>query len=564
MFKFYLKFISYQKLRFLFLILLISFYWPLDFILSPYLNKIFVDKITIGYDFFRPLILLILVKFIFKVGEKIYTIYWSKFITKMQKDIREYLFTYTHQHSRSFFTKNLSGSITRLIFDAADKCWNSLDLFLTSTPLLINIVLTLYLTLRVNLSFGIIFLVWFIGHFAISLGLADKLIKYSQRHLTSFLELSGKVNDSLANNFLIHLFSAVNFEKKYIEKFQTIEQINKEKALKANVYLNALLNLLEIAVFIFSMLLLVHFKTKNRVTLGDFLLIYGLYNNFSTLLYSISTKIILSIQDSYSTKDALKTILSSYDINEGSNDLNFKEGKIEFKNVTFSYGKDKVLNNFNLVINPGERVGIIGSTGAGKSTIVSLLLREFDPIEGSILVDGQDIKDVTLKSLRSKISVVNQEPKCFNRTIAENISYSRNASIDEILTAAEKVQLHDFINALPNGCNFVIEESGNNLSFGERRKIELARAILDDAPILVFDELLSNIEFNDSIIQQYNKLMDSKTVLVLDSKVYSIMNLNKICVLENGQIVEEGSHQELLEKKGKYWKLLKKDFGVEG
>ncbi len=563
MFKFYLKFISYQKVRFLFLILLISFYWPLDFILSPYLNKIFVDKITIGHDFFRPLILLILVKVIFKIGEKIYNIYWAKFITKMQKDIREYLFIYTHQHSRAFFTRNLSGSITRLIFDAADKCWNSLDLFLTSTPLLINIILTFYLTLKVNLFFGIIFLVWFIGHFVISLSLADKLIKYSQKHLTSFLELSGKVNDSLANNFLIHLFSAVNFEKKYVEKFQNIEQTNKEKSLKANTYLNALLNLLEILVFIFSMGMLLYFKVKNRVTLGDFLLIYGLYNNFSVLLYSISTKIILSIQDSYSTKDALKTILSPYDINEGNEELSLIKGKIEFKNITFSYGKEKVLNNFNLVINPGERVGIIGSTGAGKSTIVSLLLREFDPLEGSIEIDGQDIKNVTLKSLRSKISVVNQEPKSFNRTIAENIAYSKKASIEDILKAAEKVQFHEFIKALPNGCDFIVEESGNNLSFGERRKIELARAILDNAPILVFDELLSNVEFNDSLMQQYNKLMDSKTVLVLDSKVYSIMNLDKICVIENGEIVEAGSHNELLEKKGKYWKLVKKDFGVE-
>ena len=236
--------------------------------------------------------------------------------------------------------------------------------------------------------------------------------------------------------------------------------------------------------------------------------------------------------------------------------LKIREGQIVFKNVSFSYtGGNPVLKNFNLNIASGERVGLVGSSGAGKSTITKLLLRFADTVEGSILIDGQDIKNITQNELRSVISYVPQESILFHRTIRENISYSKpNATDEEIIAVAKKAHADEFVSKLPHGYDTLVGERGVKLSGGERQRIAIARAMLKDSPILVLDEATSSLDsISESYIQEaFGELMKGKTTIVIAHRLSTIQKMDRIIVLDRGQILEEGTHQELLKKDGLY------------
>ena len=239
--------------------------------------------------------------------------------------------------------------------------------------------------------------------------------------------------------------------------------------------------------------------------------------------------------------------------------LEMKEGNIEFKNVSFTYkGGISVLQDFNLIIKPGERIGLVGHSGAGKSTITKLLLRFADALEGSIVIDNQDIKNVTQNDLRKVISYVPQEPILFHRSIKENIAYSKpDATKEEIIEVAKKAHAHEFIEKLPQGYDTLVGERGIKLSGGERQRVAIARAMLKDSPILMLDEATSSL---DSISEHYiqdafNELMKGKTTIVIAHRLSTIQKMDRIIVLDKGKIVEQGTHKELLELNGSYAEL---------
>ncbi|MEK9182475.1 MAG: ATP-binding cassette domain-containing protein, partial [Patescibacteria group bacterium] len=236
--------------------------------------------------------------------------------------------------------------------------------------------------------------------------------------------------------------------------------------------------------------------------------------------------------------------------------LRIHEGRVVFKDVSFAYkGGNSVLQNFNLNITPGERIGLVGRSGAGKSTITKLLLRFVDISEGDILIDGQNIKNVTQNDLRSVISFVPQESILFHRTIRENIAYSRlEATNEEVENIAKKSFAHDFIIKFPKGYDTLVGERGIKLSGGERQRIAIARAMLKNSPILVLDEATSSL---DSVSEKYiqdgfEELMKGKTTIVIAHRLSTISKMDKIVVLENGNIAEMGSHRELLDRGGVY------------
>ena len=250
--------------------------------------------------------------------------------------------------------------------------------------------------------------------------------------------------------------------------------------------------------------------------------------------------------------------------------LQVERGEIRFENVEFHYGRDSgVIDNFNLTVKPGERVGLVGRSGAGKSTLVNLLLRFYDIEGGRILIDGQDIRDVTQESLRAEIGMVTQDTSLLHRSVRDNIRYGRpGASEEEIIAAARRAEAHDFIVGLKDyngrtGYDAHVGERGVKLSGGQRQRVAIARLILKDAPILVLDEATSALdsEVEAAIQESLYGLMEGRTVIAIAHRLSTIAVLDRLVVVDDGRIIETGTHQELLARNGLYAALWHRQSG---
>jgi ATP-binding cassette subfamily B multidrug efflux pump len=265
-------------------------------------------------------------------------------------------------------------------------------------------------------------------------------------------------------------------------------------------------------------------------------------------------------------QDGVNTLSISQQISdsEGAQDLRVSAGRIDLENLDFSYGGPKtVLQGLNVNIQPGEKVGLVGRSGAGKSTVVNLLLRFYDVEHGRILIDGQDIKQVTQNSLRSQIGMVTQDTSLLHRSVRDNILYGRpNATETDMLTAAKRAEAHDFIMGLVDAkgrkaYDAHVGERGVKLSGGQRQRIAIARVMLKDAPILLLDEATSALdsEVEQAIQASLYSLMQGKTVVAIAHRLSTIAAMDRLIVLDQGRIVEEGTHRSLLANKGLYASL---------
>ena len=273
-----------------------------------------------------------------------------------------------------------------------------------------------------------------------------------------------------------------------------------------------------------------------------------------------------NLNDSY--QQALNAVERVMDIIDAEPESNFAagkhpdrlKGKIEFRNVNFSFDRSKkTLSNINITIEPGDIVGIVGTTGAGKSTLIHLLMRYYDSYDGQILVDGIDIRDMDLQFYRSEIGYVQQEPMMFHDSIYNNIAYGcDNPHVEEIIHAAEVANAHEFIARLPDAYDTVLGERGTGLSGGERQRLSIARAVLKNPSILFFDEATASVDSEtESLIQDaIERLIRGRTTLMIAHRLSTLRKANKIIVVDNGEIIEMGSPEELMAKKGKYYKLI--------
>ena len=275
-----------------------------------------------------------------------------------------------------------------------------------------------------------------------------------------------------------------------------------------------------------------------------------------------------TIQEGFSAAIRVFNLLDQKSLineNKDASDLKVEQGEIELKNVTLSYigQKGSALDGINLFIPSGQITALVGPSGAGKTSILNLIPRFYDPNNGEVLIDNQDIKNSTISSLRSKIALVSQEPILFDDTVRENICYGKkSASDDEIVSAAKSAAAHEFISELPDGYNTIIGENGFSLSGGQKQRMSIARAFLKDAPILLLDEATSSLDTeSEHLVQEaINSLMKNRTTLVIAHRLSTIINSKKIIVLENGTVKETGNHEELIKADGIYKKLYDREF----
>ncbi len=273
-----------------------------------------------------------------------------------------------------------------------------------------------------------------------------------------------------------------------------------------------------------------------------------------------------NLSDTY--ENAIASVEKILDIIDAEPERNFGDfsseeplqGKIEFKNVNFSFDRSKkVLSNINLTIEPGDIVGIVGTTGSGKSTLINLIMRYYDDYEGEILVDGKNIKDIDMNFYRSQIGFVQQEPLMFRDTVINNIAYGcGDVHVEQVLAAAEIANVHTFISKMPDAYDTVLGERGVGLSGGERQRVSIARAVLKNPGILIFDEATAAVDSEtESLIQSaIDRLIRGRTTLMIAHRLSTLRNANKIVVVDKGEIIECGHPEELLKRKGKYYKLV--------
>ena len=279
-----------------------------------------------------------------------------------------------------------------------------------------------------------------------------------------------------------------------------------------------------------------------------------------------SAERILSLIETKADVSDSKEVIEKYGTFEKPLKENWEEleGEVEFKNVTFYYNeKEKILENFNLKVKKGTSIALVGETGAGKSTIVNLLCRFYEPINGEILIDGVNYKERSLSWLHSNLGYVLQEPHLFNETIFDNVRYGKmDATLEEVKTACSIVGASEFIENLPDKYDTVVGESGNRLSIGQKQLISFARAIIKDPRILILDEATSSIDTKTEEIVQLatNKLLNGRTSFIVAHRLSTIQNADRIIVIHDGEIIEDGTHKELLNKRGEYYELYKNQF----
>ncbi len=375
--------------------------------------------------------------------------------------------------------------------------------------------------------------------------------------------LSGHVSDVVSNIAAVKAYAAEERElalhKKHAEDFT-------HAAWKSwhyhNTRIDSLISPLYVAANVLALLIIMS-TGIDSATKASLFLAFNYFGNISRLMWEFNG-IYRRIEDAL-TDAALfieyKHTVSKVIDSKNATPLNVKSGKIEFTNVAFSHqgeGFDGLFADFNLTIKPGQRVGVVGHSGAGKSTLVNLLLRFKDTDSGAIQIDGQNIKAVSQHSLHEAIAYVPQEPALFHRSLSENIAYGKaSATDDEIRIAAAKARATEFIDTLPDGYETLVGERGVKLSGGQRQRIAIARAILKDAPILVLDEATSALDSeSEKLIQaSLDELMKGRTSIVIAHRLSTIAKLDRIIVLDNGKIVEDGTHAELLKAGGTYSQL---------
>jgi len=369
-------------------------------------------------------------------------------------------------------------------------------------------------------------------------------------------------SDSFNNALTVKWFANQQYETMYIYKkremfnklFNNVSFLSRCQWVPTTI----LWRVVQIAVLLMCFMLIKH----STISISDGAYIVAGANAINSAFDRIATLVRKASEDLVQVNKAYDKIKMERKILDKPNakKLKVKKGIIKFENVSFSYGKHKVFNNFNLEIKPQEKVGIVGLSGAGKTTLCTLLLRTHDVDAGAIKIDGIDIRDVTQNSLLKNISFVPQESTLFNRPLIENIRYAKPSTpLKTVIKIAKKANIHDFIDALPDKYNTLVGNNGIKLSGGQRQRVSIARALLKDAPILILDEATSALDSKNEILIQKSlqHAMNGKTTLVIAHRLSTLRNMDRIIVIDHGKIVENGTHNQLLRKHGLYYSLYK-------
>lgn len=478
------------------------------------------------------------------------------------------LFKYLSHHSHTYFTNRFAGTLSSKVTHASEGTQSLLEAFIWNYY---PTILSLFFTSIYLFFTSVIAALVFIGLLVVLIPLNVYIAKYRRPFVMEYSNQATKARgyavDAITNMAAIRQFSRTKEEQKRFS-----EHINEMRTLNAKQWQisewGLTINNVIIVIFEATILLIgISLWSKGAISVGELVMMITLMMNVQGSLVFIGNGMNGFIRRYSEIQEGLTDILLPYEISDekGAKILQVNNGEIEWKNVTFNFNEQNIFSEFNLVIPKGQRVGLVGASGAGKSTFLSLLLRQHELKSGEIFIDGQNIAQGTQDSLRENISVVPQEPLLFHRTIRENISYGKlGAKEDEIIEVAKKAEAHDFITILKDGYETIVGERGIKLSGGQRQRIAIARAMLKNAPILVLDEATSALDSESEVAIQkaLRELMIGKTVIAIAHRLSTLREMDRIIVLENGKIIEDGTHLTLTKKRnGVYARLWQHQAG---
>ena len=476
--------------------------------------------------------------------------------------------TFEHIHALSlrYHISRKTGGLSRII----ERGVKGVD-FLLRFMLFSIIPLLIELTLVATILF-IVFDVWYLAVILVTISLyiwftftvSEWRLKVRQEMNRQDTDANQKAIDSLLNFETVKYFNA---EKVEAARYDSSMRLYEAAALKTSYslsFLNFGQAFLITSGLVTVMVMAAFGVQSGDLTVGDFVLVNAYMIQITMPLNFLGTvyrEIRQALVDMSEMFDLLEQPPEVTD-DENAYDLVVREGLIDFKDITFGYEKNRViLKNFNLSVGAGQNIAIVGTSGSGKSTIGRLLFRFYDTDKGALFIDGVDIKEVTQSSLHSAIGIVPQDTVLFNDTIYYNIAYGNTeASYDKVIEAARAAKIHEFISNLPDGYDTTVGERGLKLSGGEKQRVGIARTLLKNPPILLLDEATSSLdtETENSIQDSLNKMLEDRTVITIAHRLSTIVKSDLIVVLENGEIVEQGTHIQLLDLKRRYSKMWKR------
>lgn len=544
----------------------VGLFWAVTNTLLPYTLKIIIDTV-IGFQGNKAFVLAAIEPYIF-----LYVCLWGilcvdmrlldwaklKLFPSLRQDTIAQMFAYLNQHSHHYFQNNFAGSLINKVNDMHSAVVDILTIVDDAYAQILGLTIAIVTLLWIHPIFALILIVWVVVFLAITFIFLKPIEHLSHIFAEARSSITGKMVDSISNITNIRLFAKHRYENEYIGR-SIIDSVQKDRAMVAKIIHMRIWWDVSILILLgLNLWTLGKMYSQNLVTVGDFSFIITLSISILWNLWFIAGQFVSFSEQVGKCKQALAIINVAHDIVDANNakPLVVTQGEIQFKDVSFHYGEGaRLFQNKNILIRPGEKIGLVGFSGSGKSTFVNLILRLFEVESGSITIDYQNINSVTQASLRENIALIPQDIVLFHRSLMENIRYGNTQATDEdVIDASKKAHCHEFISQLKDGYESMVGERGIKLSGGQRQRIAIARAFLKNAPILILDEATSAL---DSVTEKYiqdalNDLMQGKTTIVIAHRLSTLSGMDRMLVFDNGCVVEDGTHEELLRIKGHY------------
>jgi ATP-binding cassette subfamily B protein len=481
---------------------------------------------------------------------------------RQRQQVTRSLFAYLQHHSHRFLSENFAGALAHKISETSMGVNQTLWAIITEFwPIAIVITFATVLLFGAHPQLGLFASAWAVAFIGLSFLLARGCRPYAVAAALARSETTGKVVDSVSNLQSVRLFARLDFERRRLDADLGREL---EAVYRANGYAERVrwFQFASAAVLKLGILYLALRRwADGGIGVGAFVMAVSLSLLIINEARNLSRRFLEFFEFIGNVTNGVRTIVREHELVDapGAKAALLRRGRIEFRAVDFRYGAgDLIFAGLSVTIEPGQRVGLVGFSGSGKSTFVSLLLRLYDPQRGAILVDGHDLRTLTQDALHAQVALIPQDPSLFHRTLRENIRYGRPEATDgAVEEAARRAHAHQFIGEIPGGYEALVGERGVKLSGGQRQRIAIARVILKDAPVLILDEATSSLDsITEQAIQEtLDREMHGKTVIVVAHRLSTIAHLDRILVFDRGRIVEDGTHRALLARGGTYHRL---------